>query len=241
MGLRVGIDLGTTFSAVAKLNKNTGKPEVIKNSMGSNITPSVLCFEENGKILFGEDAKGMQEMGNENTIAFFKRYMGNERFCPEFFGKSYTAADLSAILLKNLVKEAEQSCGEKIDSAVITVPAYFMNKEREATLEAGKKAGLNVLAIINEPTAAAFAYGLNEKSEERTVLIYDLGGGTFDVTIARINQDEITVLGTDGNHQLGGKDWDDCIAGYIVRTFEEEHGIDLSEDGEMMSSLLVTA
>ncbi|MBQ6639049.1 MAG: Hsp70 family protein [Lachnospiraceae bacterium] len=241
MGIRVGIDLGTTFSAVAKLNKNTGKPEVIKNSMGSNITPSVLCFEENGKILFGEDAKGMQEMGNENTIAFFKRYMGNERFCPEFFGKSYTAADLSAILLKNLVKEAEQSCGEKIDSAVITVPAYFMNKEREATLEAGKKAGLNVLAIINEPTAAAFAYGLNEKSEEQTVLIYDLGGGTFDVTIARINQDEITVLGTDGNHQLGGKDWDDCIAGYIVRTFEEEHGIDLSEDGEMMSSLLVTA
>lgn len=241
MGIRVGIDLGTTFSAVARVNKDTGKPEVIKNSFDSPITPSVLCFEPNGKVLFGEDAKGMQGMGNTNAIAFFKRNMGNDQFCVEFFGKTYSATDLSAILLKNLVTEAEQSCGEKIDSAVITVPAYFTHKERQATIEAGEKAGLKVIAIINEPTAAAFAYGLNEKSEEQTVLIYDLGGGTFDVTIAKINKNEIIILGSDGNHELGGKDWDDCIARYLAQQFLEEYGVDLSEDDEMVASLLVTA
>jgi len=241
MGIRVGIDLGTTFSAVAKINDTTGKPEVIKNSFGSPITPSVLCFESNGKILFGEDAKSMQGMGNTNAIAFFKRNMGNDQFCVEFYGKTYTATDLSAILLKNLVNEAEQSCGEKIDAAVITVPAYFTHKERQATIEAGKKAGLEVIAIINEPTAAAFAYGLNEKAGDQTVLIYDLGGGTFDVTIARINKDKIDILGSDGNHELGGKDWDDCIARYLAQQFLEEYGVDLSEDDEMVASLLVTA
>lgn len=241
MGIRVGIDLGTTFSAVARINKDTGKPEVIKNSFDSTITPSVLCFEPDGKVLFGEDAKGMQGMGNTNAIAFFKRNMGNDQFCVEFFGKTYSATDLSAILLKNLVKEAEQSCGEKIDSAVITVPAYFTHKERQATIEAGEKAGLKVIAIINEPTAAAFAYGLNEKSGEQTVLIYDLGGGTFDVTIARINKNEINILGSDGNHELGGKDWDDCIARYLAQQFLEEYGVDLSDDDEMVASLLVTA
>lgn len=241
MGIRVGIDLGTTFSAVARVNKDTGKPEVIKNSFDSPITPSVLCFEPNGKVLFGEDAKGMQGMGNTNAIAFFKRNMGNEQFCVEFFGKTYSATDLSAILLKNLVTEAEQSCGEKIDSAVITVPAYFTHKERQATIEAGEKAGLKVIAIINEPTAAAFAYGLNEKSEEQTVLIYDLGGGTFDVTIAKINKNEINILGSDGNHELGGKDWDDCIARYLAQQFFEKYGADISEDDEAIASLLVTA
>lgn len=241
MGIRVGIDLGTTFSAVARINKDTGKPEVIKNSFDSATTPSVLCFEPDGKVLFGEDAKGMQGMGNTNAIAFFKRNMGNDQFCVEFFGKTYSATDLSAILLKNLVKEAEQSCGEKIDSAVITVPAYFTHKERQATIEAGEKAGLKVIAIINEPTAAAFAYGLNEKSGEQTVLIYDLGGGTFDVTVARINKNEINILGSDGNHELGGKDWDDCIARYLAQQFLEEYGVDLSDDDEMVASLLVTA
>lgn len=241
MGIRVGIDLGTTFSAVAKINEVSGKPEIIKNSFDSPITPSVLCFESSGKILFGEDAKGMQGMGNTNAIAFFKRNMGNEQFCVEFFGKSYDATDLSAIFLQCLVKEAEQSCGEKIESAVITVPAYFTHKERQATIDAGKKAGLEVLAIINEPTAAAFAYGLNEKENEQTVLIYDLGGGTFDVTIARINSNKIDILGSDGNHELGGKDWDDCIARYLAQQFYEEYGVDLSEDDEMVASLLVTA
>lgn len=241
MGIGVGIDLGTTFSAIARINEDTGKPEVIRNSFNSPITPSVLCFDPDGNVFFGEEAKGMQGMGNTNAIAFFKRYMGNEQFCVEVFGKSYTATDLSAILLKELVKEAEQSCGEKIDSAVITVPAYFTHKERQATIEAGERAGLDVIAIINEPTAAAFAYGLNEKAEEQTVLIYDLGGGTFDVTIAKINASEIKILGSDGNHELGGKDWDDCIARYLAQRFLEEHGIDLSEDDEMAASLLVTA
>lgn len=241
MGISVGIDLGTTFSAVAKINETTGKPEIIKNSFGKNITPSVLCFEEDGNVLFGEDAKSMQASGDINTIAFFKRNMGNEVFNVEFFGKVYSATDLSAILLEKLVKEAEANVGEKIESAVITVPAYFTHKERQATIDAGKKAGLNVLAIINEPTAAALAYGLKDKNSEQTILIYDLGGGTFDVTIARITNDKIDILGSDGNHELGGKDWDDCIARYLADKFYEEYNIDLSEEEEMINSLLVIA
>ncbi len=241
MGIRVGIDLGTTFSAVARINPNTGKPEIIKNSFGSAITPSVLCFESNGNILFGEDAKNMQAVGDTNAIAFFKRSMGKELFSVEFYGKSYTATELSAILLRKLKEEAEQQIGEKIDSAVITVPAYFTHKERSATIEAGKKAGLDVISIVNEPTAAAFAYGLNEKDTEQTVLIYDLGGGTFDVTLAYINKDEIRILGSDGDHELGGKDWDDCIARYLASEFEEKYGVDVSDDPEMVSALLVKA
>ena len=241
MGIRVGIDLGTTFSAVAKIDAGSGKPEIIKNSLNLPITPSVLCFEEKGRILFGEDAKAMQGMGNTNAFAFFKRNMGNDQFRIEVFNKTYSATDLSAIFLKKLVEEAENCSGEKIDSAVITVPAYFTHKERMATIEAGEKAGLNVLAIINEPTAAAFAYGLNKKDSEQTVLIYDLGGGTFDVTVARLNQDKIDILGSDGNHELGGKDWDDCIARYLSEQFYEKYGVDLSSDEEMVASLMVTA
>lgn len=241
MGIRVGIDLGTTFSAVARIDERTGKPVVIKNSFDSPVTPSVLCFEPNGNILFGEDAKNMQAAGDPNTASFFKRSMGKDMFSVVFHGKTYTATDLSAILLEKLKKEAETQTGEKIDSAVITVPAYFSHKERTATIEAGKRAGLEVIAIINEPTAAAFAYGLNEKETEQTVLIYDLGGGTFDVTIAKINKDKIEILGSDGNHELGGKDWDDCIARYLVSEFTEKYGVDISEDSSMVDSLLVAA
>lgn len=241
MGIRVGIDLGTTFSAVARIEPNTGKPMVIKNSFGSATTPSVLCFERDGNILFGEDAKNMQSVGDTNAIAFFKRSMGKDMFSVDILGKTYNATDLSAILLQKLKEEAEQQIGEKIDAAVITVPAYFTHKERVATIEAGKRAGLEVIAIINEPTAAAFAYGLNEKKEEQTVLIYDLGGGTFDVTLAHINQNEISILGSDGDHELGGKDWDDCIARYLASEFLEKYGADLSDDPEMVASLLVTA
>lgn len=241
MGIRVGIDLGTTFSSVARIDPVSGKPCVIKNGFGSSITPSVLCFEANGNILFGEDAKNMQAVGDTNAIAFFKRSMGKDLFSVEFFEKNYTATDLSSILLKKLKEEAEQQIWEKIESAVITVPAYFTHKERSATIEAGKRAGLDVIAIINEPTAAAFAYGLNEKDSEQTVLIYDLGGGTFDVTLAKINHDEISIIGSDGDHELGGKDWDDCIARYLASEFSEKYGIDISEDPEMVASLLVTA
>lgn len=241
MGIRVGIDLGTTFSAVACIDEQTGKPKVIKNCFGSAITPSVLCFEPDGNVLYGEDAKSMQAAGDINAVAFFKRSMGKDMFSVEVYGKTYNATDLSAIFLKKIKKEAELQIGEVIDAAVITVPAYFTHKEREATIEAGNRAGLDVLAIINEPTAAAIAYGLNGKDMEQTVLIYDLGGGTFDVTIARINKEEIDVLGSDGNHELGGKDWDDCIARYMATQFQEQYGIDLSEDREMVTSLLVTA
>lgn len=241
MGIRVGIDLGTTFSAVARIDHSTGKPMVIKNSFGSATTPSVLCFERDGNILFGEDAKNMQSVGDTNAIAFFKRSMGNDMFSVDILGKTYNATDLSAILLKKLKEEAESQINEKIDAAVITVPAYFTHKERYATIEAGKRAGLEVIAIINEPTAAAFAYGLNEKEEEQTVLIYDLGGGTFDVTLARINKNEINILGSDGDHELGGKDWDDCIARYLASEFFEKYDVDLSEDPEMVAALLVTA
>lgn len=241
MGIRVGIDLGTTFSAVARIDTNTGKPVVIKNSFGSATTPSVLCFERDGNVLFGEDAKNKQSVGDTNAIAFFKRSMGKDMFSVDILGKTYNATDLSSILLQNLKEEAEQQIGESIEAAVITVPAYFTHKERAATIEAGKRAGLEVIAIINEPTAAAFAYGLNAKKEEQTVLIYDLGGGTFDVTLARINQNEISILGSDGDHELGGKDWDDCIARYLASEFFEKYGVDLSEDPEMVASLLVTA
>lgn len=241
MGIRVGIDLGTTFCAVAKIDSVTGKPEIIRNSFNSPITPSVLYFESNCNILFGEDAKNMQSIGDTNAIAFFKRSMGNRAFSVDFFGKSYNATDLSAILLRKLKEEAEKQCGESIDSAVITVPAYFTHIERTETLNAGKRAGLDVIAIINEPTAAAFAYGLNEKENEQTVLIYDLGGGTFDVTIAKINKNEINILGSDGDHELGGKDWDDCIARYLASEFSEKYGQDISNDPEMVASLLVSA
>lgn len=241
MGIRVGIDLGTTFSAVACIDEQTGKPSIIKNCFGSAITPSVLCFEPNGNILYGEDAKNMQATGNNNAVAFFKRSMGKNMFSIDIFGKTYNATDLSAIFLEKIKKEAESQSGKTIDSAVITVPAYFTHKEREATIEAGKRAGLNVLAIINEPTAAAIAYGLNSKDLKQTVLIYDLGGGTFDVTIAHINKDEINILGSDGKTDLGGKDWDDCIARYLTTEFQEQHDIDLSNDKQMVASLLVTA
>lgn len=241
MGIRVGIDLGTTFCAVARIDPQTGKPQIIKNSFDSSTTPSVLCFEKNGNVLFGEDAKNMQSVGDTNAVAFFKRSMGNKLFSLELLGKRYNATDFSSILLRKLKEEAETQCGETIDAAVITVPAYFTHIERTETLNAGKRAGLDVIAIINEPTAAAFAYGLNEKDYEQTVLIYDLGGGTFDATLARINKNEITILGSDGDHELGGKDWDDCIARYLASEFYEKYGEDVSEDPEMIASLLVTA
>jgi molecular chaperone DnaK (HSP70)/uncharacterized protein YegL len=241
MGSRVGIDLGTTFSAVAKIDEGTGKPVIIKNIFGKPITPSVLCFEKDGEILFGEAAKESQEAGDSNAVAFFKRSMGKDNFSVERWGKSYNATDLSAIFLKMLKEEAEEQSGEKIDAAVITVPAYFMNAERNATIEAGRRAGLDVIAIINEPTAAVFAYGVNDRPGEQTVLIYDLGGGTFDVTIAKVNKDEIEILGSDGNHELGGKDWDDCIARHLTSEFKEQHGFSPAGDASAAAGLFVTA
>ncbi len=241
MGIRVGIDLGTTFSAVAKIDPRTGTPVIIKNNEDSPTTPSVLCFEADGTVLYGQEAKDMQLTGDTNTASFFKRSMGRADFAAPIRGRTYDATELSSILLKKLVAEAEGQCGEKIDAAVITVPAYFTSLEREATIEAGRRAGLEVIAIINEPTAAALAYGLHKSGTEQTVMIYDLGGGTFDVTLARITDQKITILGSDGDHELGGKDWDDCIARYLAGQFYEQFGEDPAEDMAAVNSLLVTA
>ncbi|MCL2572083.1 MAG: Hsp70 family protein [Defluviitaleaceae bacterium] len=240
MGIKVGIDLGTTFSAVARVDEITGRPIIIKNDYNSTITPSVLCFQQNGHILHGQDAKDMQAQGDINTASFFKRSIGNPSVSADYLGRSYTPTDLSAILLRKLKEEAEAQIGETIDAAVITVPAYFSDIERNATIQAGKQAGLEVIAIINEPTAATLAYGLNEKGKEQIIMIYDLGGGTFDVTIARVNDNEVIVLGSDGNHELGGKDWDDCIARYLVDQFYEKYKVEINDPG-MTNTLLVAA
>ena len=239
--MRVGIDLGTTYCAIAYINPFTGKAEIIKNKEGKPITPSVLYFDDDGTILHGEDAKIYLEEGSDKTANYFKYYMGDSSYSIYRNGKEYTAIDLSAELLKGVVREAEDVMGENIYDAVITVPAYFDHFMRRATMEAGKKAGLNVLNIISEPTAAVFAYGIHGKGTNQTVLVYDLGGGTFDVTIARITDNEITVLGTDGNHRLGGKDWDDALAGYLSDQFEEEFDIDLNDDPEMATFLQTLA
>jgi molecular chaperone DnaK (HSP70)/uncharacterized protein YegL len=238
MGLSVGIDLGTTFSAVAYVDEGSSRPRIIKNKFGKNITPSVLCFHDEG-ILYGEEAKECQSQGDANAIAFFKRRMGDPHFQVTFYGKNYNAEALSAIFLEKLIRDAEKEISQKITDAVITVPAYFNNSQREATISAGKRAGVNVICIINEPTAAAFAYGLNKKDQNMTILVYDLGGGTFDVTLARVTADAITILGTDGDHELGGKNWDDAIARYLANCFLEEHNIDIFEQSVDYNELMV--
>lgn len=241
MGVGIGIDLGTTYSAVACVNPSTGKAEILKNRYGESLTPSVLAFLENGTVLHGSDAKELQESGNANTVSFFKKNMGRADFCIEFFGKRYTATDLSAILLKRLVEDAALALGDTIDGAVITAPAYFNHPEREATIQAGEKAGINVLCIISEPTAAAFAYGINQKGVSKKVLIYDLGGGTFDVTIAQIDDEAITITGTGGDHDLGGANWDSCIFEYLANSFNDEFDIDLRDDPDERARLIVMA
>lgn len=241
MGIAVGIDLGTTYSAVARINPQTGRAEVIPNAEGDAVTPSVVGIASDGRILFGTEAKEQQELGDTNTAAFFKRYMGQSDYTIRMAGRDYTPIDLSGMLLQGLVRQAEQVSGEKIDGAYITVPAYFRNSEREATIEAGRRAGINVLGILNEPTAAAFAYGLNGKNTHQKVLIYDLGGGTFDVTLAEVDGDSIRVLGSDGSHILGGKDWDDAVARWIIEQFSDEFDIDLTDNDEELARLTVMA
>ncbi len=240
MGYRVGIDLGTTFSVVAYINPETGKPEVVKNKYGESTTPSVLAFNEDGTVLFGQDAKDEKSMGNPNTASFFKRDMGNLDAEVEYWGKVYNPKDLSSILLKKLVGQVEEELQGKIDEVVITVPAYFTNAERSATLQAGIEAGLNVSSIISEPSAAAFAYGINN-NDRKTVLIYDLGGGTFDVSIAEISDEDINIIGTAGEHQLGGKDWDAAVVSWIESEFEEEFGCGIEFDLETDACIMELA
>ena len=221
----VGIDLGTTYSTFATFEN--GKVNVLKNSKDSVTTPSVV-YIENGETLIGEDAKEYQRQGNTNTASFYKSRMGDNSFSCYLDGKEYSAADLSAIFLENMKKDIEETNGIIVDHAVITVPAYFNDKQREATLLAGKKAGLNVVKIINEPTSAIIAYGLND-GRDKTVMVYDLGGGTFDVTIAEIKKDSIQVISTNGNHQLGGKDWDEQLKDIASEQVYSQLGVDIHD------------
>ena len=191
MKINVGIDLGTTYSAVSTFNKEKGTPQVLKNTLGADFTPSVVHIQ-NGKVTIGQDAKDLQAMGDQNTASFYKTWMGDANFSMFIDGKTYTSEDLSGLYLKELVKDIEKANNVSIDGAVITVPAYFNEAQRQATINAGKKAGLKVLKIINEPTAAIIAYGLTGGADKK-VMVYDLGGGTFDVTIAEVVGSTVSV------------------------------------------------
>ena len=238
--MKVGIDLGTTYSAVARYDKASSKPVMISNSFGKDITPSVICFLDDGDILVGEDAKDMQSNGTGVNAAAFKRNMGDGSTVVSFNGKDYTAEDLSAMLLKHLIEDAEKTTGEKVDEAVITVPAYFEDAQRTATKRAGESCGIKVPKIINEPTAAAISYGYKH-SADKTLLVYDLGGGTFDVTIVRITKGNIEVIGTHGNHILGGKDWDAAIVKFVCDKFANEFDVDPRDDLPTKNELIVAA
>ncbi|MFD1705459.1 molecular chaperone DnaK [Siminovitchia sediminis] len=221
----IGIDLGTTNSCVAVLEG--GEPKVIPNPEGNRTSPSVIAFK-NGEIQVGEVAK-RQAITNPHTVISIKRHMGSD-FKEDIEGKEYTPQELSAMILQYLKSYAEDYLGEKVDKAVITVPAYFNDSQRQATKDAGKIAGLEVERIINEPTAAALAYGLEKTDEDQTILVYDLGGGTFDVSILELGDGVFEVLATAGDNQLGGDDFDQVIIDYLVEEFKKEHGIDLSQD-----------
>jgi molecular chaperone DnaK len=223
----VGIDLGTTNSCVAVLE--AGDPVVIPNAEGSRTTPSVVAFAKNGEVLTGEVAKRQAITNPDRTIRSVKRNMGTD-WKTEIDGKNYTAQEISARTLQKLKRDAEAYLGDTVNQAVITVPAYFDDAQRTATKEAGQIAGLEVLRIINEPTAASLAYGLDKEGADQTILVFDLGGGTFDVSILEIGDGVFEVKATHGDTQLGGDDWDQRIIDWLVNQFKAAHGVDLSAD-----------
>ncbi|MDO5701991.1 MAG: molecular chaperone DnaK, partial [Lachnospiraceae bacterium] len=222
----IGIDLGTTNSCVAVMEG--GQPTVITNAEGVRTTPSVVAFTKSGERLVGEPAKRQAVTNSENTISSIKRKMGTSEKVTAG-GKSYTPQEISAMILQKLKADAESYLGEKISEAVITVPAYFNDAQRQATKDAGKIAGLDVKRIINEPTAAALAYGLDNESDQK-IMVYDLGGGTFDVSIIEIGDGVIEVLAVNGDSLLGGDDFDNVIANYMIDEFKKKEGVDLSKD-----------
>ncbi len=246
MGYVFGIDLGTTYSCIAYIDEY-GKPVVLKNSDGDHTTPSVVMVESANNIIVGTEAKRSIEIEPDKTVQFIKRKMGKENDQVTLNGTTYTAPEVSAYILKKLVSDANEELkqtgvikdGEEIKDVVITCPAYFGMNEKQATKTAGELAGLNVLNIINEPTAAAISYGVSGGDKSETVLVYDLGGGTFDITVMNINGGNISVICTGGDDQLGGKDWDEALMDYVMQRYEEENGEDLSEDPETVAALYV--
>ena len=230
----IGIDLGTTNSCVAVMEN--GEPVVIANAEGSRTTPSVVAFQKNGERLVGQVAKRQAVSNADRTVASIKRHMGSD-YKVNIDGKSYTPQEISAMILSKLKKDAEAYLGGTVTDAVITCPAYFTDSQRQATKDAGKIAGLNVLRIINEPTAAALSYGLDKEGKTQKVIIYDLGGGTFDVSIMEIGDGVFEVLATHGNNMLGGDDFDKRIMDYLVSEFKAKEGIDLTGDKLAMQRL----
>lgn len=222
----IGIDLGTTNSCVAVMEG--GEPVVIANAEGNRTTPSVVAFSKTGERMVGQVAKRQAVTNHDRTVASIKRHMGSD-YKVDIDGKKYTPQEISAMILQKLKADAEAYLGGTVTEAVITVPAYFNDAQRQATKDAGKIAGLDVKRIINEPTAAALAYGVDKEAEQK-VMVYDLGGGTFDVSILDISSGVIEVLATAGNNHLGGDDFDQCIVDYLVSEFKKENKIDLSRD-----------
>ena len=234
MARAVGIDLGTTNSVVSVLEG--GDPVVITNAEGARTTPSVVAFAKNGEVLVGEVAKRQAVTNVDRTIRSVKRHMGTN-WTVDIDGKAYTPQEISARVLMKLKRDAEAYLGDTVSDAVITVPAYFNDSQRQATKEAGEIAGLNVLRIINEPTAAALAYGLDKGDQEQTILVFDLGGGTFDVSLLEIGDGVVEVKATSGDNNLGGDDWDDKVVEWLVTGFKNAHGVDLSKDKMAMQRL----
>ncbi|HTK67842.1 MAG TPA: molecular chaperone DnaK [Pseudonocardia sp.] len=228
MARAVGIDLGTTNSVVSVLEG--GEPTVIANSEGSRTTPSVVAFARNGEVLVGQSAKNQAVTNVDRTIRSVKRHIGTDWSTDDIDGKKYSAQEISARVLQKLKRDAEAYLGEEITDAVITVPAYFEDSQRQATKEAGQIAGLNVLRIVNEPTAAALAYGLDKGEKEQTILVFDLGGGTFDVSLLEIGEGVVEVKATNGDNHLGGDDWDERVITWLVDKFKSSQGIDLTKD-----------
>jgi molecular chaperone DnaK len=235
MARAVGVDLGTTNSVVAALE--AGEPIVIPNAEGSRTTPSVVAISKTGEILVGEVAKRQAITNPDRTVRSVKRHMGDKDWSIDIDGKAWTAQEISAQILNKLKRDAEAYLGDGVTQAVITVPAYFDDAQRQATKEAGQIAGLEVLRIINEPTAAALAYGLDKQQTEQTILVFDLGGGTFDVSLLEIGEGVVEVKATHGDTQLGGDDWDERVIDWLVERFKGNYSIDLSKDRMAMQRL----
>lgn len=228
MAKAVGIDLGTTNSVVSVLEG--GEPTVIANAEGARTTPSVVAFAKNGEVLVGEVAKRQAVTNVDRTIRSVKRHMGDTSWNVDIDGKKYNAQEISARILQKLKRDAEAYLGDTVTDAVITVPAYFNDAQRQATKDAGQIAGLNVLRIVNEPTAAALAYGLDKGDKDQTILVFDLGGGTFDVSLLEIGEGVVEVKATSGDNNLGGDDWDQRVVDHLVTQFKNANGIDLAAD-----------